>query len=83
MTVKIPGYSTLTGTPETILRVMQTANFTYISPDESAEDYLQCLRRRAEKFFGVRLEVTGETYAERAESLLRSLAKNNLIELTD
>lgn len=81
MTVKVPGYSTLTGTPETILRVMQTANF--IPSSESPEEYLQCLRRRAEKFFGVRLEVTGNTYAERAESLLRSLAKNNLIELID
>lgn len=81
MTVKIPGYSTLTGTPETILYVLQSANF--IHPDESPDEYLRGLELKAQKFFNIRLEVTGKTYAERAESLLRSLAKNNLIELTD
>lgn len=79
MTVKVPGYSTLTGTPEAILSVMQAASFT----PEISEDYIKSVQEHAQRFFGIHLDITGETYAERAESLLRALANHHMIELTE
>ena len=81
MTVKVPGLSTLTGTPEIILSILETVGFG--SDIGTGDAYIKSVQESARHFFDIRLEVTGETYAERAESLLRALARNDMIELTD
>lgn len=80
MTVTIPGYSSLTGTPEVILGLMQTARF-FDAPE--GDEYIESVKADAKRCLGITLETTGDTYQERAESLLRSMAKNHMITLTD
>lgn len=80
MTITIPGYSTLTGQPEMIVKLMQDARFMD-SPE--GEDYIEEITRTAWRCFGISLQVTGETAAERAESLLREMEKNNMIEIKE
>lgn len=43
MTVSVPGYSTLTGSPETILSVLEMAHFVDATPGQSAADTLRTL----------------------------------------
>lgn len=81
MTVTIKGYTTLTGKPETILRLMQEARLFDANID--AESYIETIQETALRCFGVPLIVTGNTYAERAESLLRAMAANGMIDLKD
>lgn len=80
MKVTIPGYSTLTGSPETILRLMQDAR---MMDDLSGDALIDQISRTAWSAFGVGLNVTGDTYAQRAESLLREMDRNNMIRITE
>lgn len=80
MKVTIPGYSTLTGSPEAILRLLQDAR---MMDDLSGDALIDQIGRTAWSAFGVGLNVTGDTYAERAESLLREMDKNNMIRITE
>ena len=80
MKVRIPGESTLTGSPEAILRVLQDARMT----DElGGDDLIEEITRTAWRAFGIGLQVTGDTYAERAESLLREMDKNNMLTIEE
>lgn len=80
MKVTIPGYTTLTGNPETILRLMQDAR---MFDEISGDDLITEVRRTAWRAFGIGLQVTGDTYAERAESLLREMNENHMIEIEE
>ena len=77
MTVTIPGYSSLTGKPATILQLMRDAQI--LNPEMSTADCIEAIQERAWNFFNIRLVAKGKTDEERAESLLRSLEKNNMI----
>ena len=80
MKITIPTYSTITGTPEAILQVMQDARF-FDHP--TGDDYIATIMNDSWKFYGIGLHVTGETHAERAESLLREMAKANMITIEE
>lgn len=82
MTVTIQGYTTLTGRPETIIKLMQDARI--LEPEPSTPDaYIKSVQQTAWRCFGISLNVTGDSIEERAESLLRELAKNKLITLAE
>ena len=81
MKVKIEGYSAITGRPEVILNLMKAARI--FDSDMSDEDYIETIRKAAWSLNGASLEVTGNTPAERAESLLRSMAENNMIRIEE
>ena len=78
MTVTVPGYTTLTGRPATILRLLEE---TQVWDGASGQDYIEKVQEATKRFYDIDLSVTGETYEERAESLLQELAKNNLIKI--
>lgn len=80
MKITIPTYSSITGTPEAILQVMQDARFFETA---TGDDYIDAIRNESWRFFGIGLQVTGDTYAERAESLLREMHKNNMINIEE
>lgn len=80
MKVRIPGYTTLTGSPEVILRMMQDARML---DDLAGDDLIQEISSTAWRAFGIGLQVSGGTYAERAESLLREMDKNSMIEIEE
>lgn len=80
MRIKVPGYTTLTGSPEAILSLMHDAR---IMDDASGDDLIQEVCRTAWRAFGIGLQITGDTYAERAESLLREMDKNQLIKIEE
>lgn len=80
MKVRIPGYTTLTGIPVTILKMMQDAR---VLDDLAGDDLIQEIRSTAWRAFGISLQVSGGTYAERAESLLREMDKNSMIEIEE
>ena len=81
MTIRIPGYTTLSGRPAAILRVMQDARMFDSAgpPDEDSAKIIQATR----SFYGIALNVTGDTIAARAESLLREMSRHGMIEITD
>ena len=81
MTVHIPGFSTLTGKPVTILRLMREARF--FADVQSDEEYIELMQQSAWRIFNVNLDVEGSTIDQRAESLLRSMADNGLIKLAE
>lgn len=80
MTVKVPGYSTLTGRPETILRLLEE---TRIWDKAEGDDYINSIIEAVERLWEYRLEVTGDTYEQRAMSLLKELAKYGLITIEE
>lgn len=80
MKVRVPGYTTLTGTPVAILRLMQDAR---IMDHASGDDLIEEVCRTAWRAFGIGLQITGDTYAERAESLLREMDKNQMINIEE
>lgn len=80
MKVTIPGYSTLTGSPEAILRLLQDARRL---DDLGGDDLINEISHTAWRAFGVGLQVSGDTYAERAESLLREMDKNHMINIEE
>lgn len=80
MTVTIPGYSSIMGQPTTILEVMQHARM-FDSPEGDA--YIDTVVADVKRLYEVNLIVTGDTYEQRAESLLREMAKANLINIEE
>ena len=80
MKVTIPGYTTLTGSPLTILKLMESARI--FETPEGAE-YIASVKETAKRAFGIDLKVTGATLEEQAESLLRSMAIHNLITIEE
>ena len=80
MRVTIPGYSTLTGSPEVILRLLEDARKL---DSLTGDDLINEISSTAWRAFNIDLQVTGETYAERAESLLREMDKNNMIHIEE
>ena len=81
MTIRIPGYTTLSGRPAAILRLMQDARMfdSAGTPDE----YIAKVVQAAWNFYGIALNVTGDTITARAESLLREMNRNGMIEITE
>lgn len=80
MTVKVPGYTTLTGKPETILRLLEE---TRIWDNATGDDYIDRIIEAVERLWEYRLEVTGDTYEQRANSLLKELDKYGLIKIEE
>lgn len=80
MTVKIPGYSSLTGRPETILQLLEQSR---IWDKAEGDDYINSIIEAVERLWEYRLEVTGDTYEQRALSLLRELDKYGLIKIIE
>ena len=76
MTIRVPGYTTLTGRPETILRLLEEAR---IFDKAEGNDYINSIIDAVWELWEYRLEVTGDTYEERAMSLLQELDKYGLI----
>lgn len=76
MTIKVPGYTTLTGSPQAILRLLEE---TRIFDKAEGDDYINSIIEAVGRLWEYRLEVTGDTYEERAMSLLQELAKYGLI----
>jgi hypothetical protein len=80
MTVRVPGYTTLTGRPETILRLLDE---TRIWDKVEGNDYIDSIIEAVERLWEYRLEVTGDTYEARALSLLKELDKYGLITIEE
>lgn len=80
MTVKVSGYTSLTGRPETILQLLEQ---TRIWDNADGDDYIVSIVEAVEQLWGHRLEVTGSTYEQKAMSLLRELDKYGLIEIEE
>lgn len=80
MKVTIPGYSTLTGSPEVILRLMQDAR---MMDNAGGDDLIEAISHTAWRAFGIGLQVTGDTYAERAESLLREMDRAHMLTIEE
>ena len=76
MKIEIPGYTEVAGSPAAILKLMQHARM-FDAPTE--DDYIKVVQQTAWRAFGIGLQVTGDTYAERAESLLREMNKAKMI----
>lgn len=80
MKITIPGYGTLTGSPVTLLRLMQDARmFDKLAGD----DLITEIRNTLWRAFEVDISIEGETLAERAESLLRGMAKNDIVKIEE
>ena len=82
MTITIPGYTSLTGRPHTILRLMLDARL-WDPKSMTVEEYIKTVKTEAWRFYGILLNVTGDTIEEQAESLLREMARYHLIEIQD
>lgn len=81
MKVKIPGYATVTGKPKAILNLMKDARL--FDSVDTIEEYIESVRKTAQRAFDIDLQVTGENEEERAESLLRAMQRENMIELEE
>ena len=80
MTVNIPGYSSISGKPEVVLKLMQEARvFNQLKGDE----YIQSVQETAQRCFNIALDVKGDTYEERAESLLKEMAAHDMIKIEE
>lgn len=80
MTVKVTGYTTLTGRPEAILQLLEA---TRIWDNATGDDYIVSIVEAVEQLWGHRLEVTGATYEQKAMSLLRELDKYGLVKIEE
>lgn len=80
MTITVPGYTTLTGRPETILRLLEE---TRIFDKAEGDEYIDSIVEAVERLWEHRLEVTGDTYEQRAMSLLKELDKYGLITIVE
>lgn len=80
MTINVPGYTTLTGKPETLLRLLEE---TRIWDNATGDDYIISIVEAVEQLWGHKLEVTGNTYERKAMSLLRELDKYGLIKIEE
>lgn len=81
MRVKIEGYTTLTGHPEAILKLIRDSQI--FNPEMSTEECIESIQHTAWRCFGTNLPVEGDTTAERAESLLRAMAENSMITIEE
>lgn len=81
MKVHIPGFSTMTGSPITILKLLQDARF--FKEAQSLDDYIVEVQQMVWRIYNLEMQVTGSTTAERAESLLRELNRHKLLEMED
>lgn len=80
MTINVPGYTTLTGRPETILRLLEE---TRIFDKAEGNDYIDSIIEAVERLWEYRLDVTGDTYEQRAKSLLKELDRYGLITIEE
>ena len=80
MTINVSGFTTLTGRPETLLRLLEE---TRIWDNATGDDYIVSIVEAVERLWGHRLEVTGDTYEQKAMSLLRELDKYGLIKIEE
>ena len=80
MTIKVTGYTTLTGRPETLLRLLEE---TRIFEKAEGNDYIERIVAAVEQLWGYRLEVAGDTYERKAMSLLKELDKYGLIKIEE
>lgn len=80
MRVTVPGYTSLEGKPESILQAMRDARLFYQIREE---EFVEGIIHTAWRLFGITLQVSGDTKAERSESLLREMARNNMIEIEE
>lgn len=80
MTITVPGYTTLTGTPHAILKLLQQARI-FDEESQTPEEYIKAVQMAAWRFYGITLNVTGNTPEEQASSLLQEMGKHNLIEI--
>lgn len=80
MTINVPGYTTLTGRPETLLWLLEE---TRIWDKAEGDDYIASIVEAVEQLWGHRLEVTGDTYEQKAMSLLWELDKHDLIKIEE
>lgn len=80
MTINVPGYTTLTGRPETILRLLEE---TRIFDKAEGDEYIDSIIEAVERLWGYHLKVTGDTYEKRALSLLKELDKYGLITIEE
>ena len=76
MTITVPGLTTITGRPETILRLLEE---TQVWDAAAGDTYIEKIQEAVSRAFEIHLDVNGSTYAERAASLLKELAKHDLI----
>ena len=82
MKVHIPGFTAMSGSPITILRLMRDARFFHDGPAD-LDDYITEMQQAAWRIYNVGLCVRGETIAERAESLVREMARHRLLEIEE
>ena len=80
MTIKVPGYTTLTGRPEALLRLLEESR---IWDNATGDDYIVSIVEAVERLWGYHLEITGDTYEQKAMSLLKELDKHGLITIED
>ena len=80
MRVTVPGYTSLEGKPESILQAMRDARLFY---QITEEEFIDGIIHTAWRLFGIALQVSGDTKEERSESLLREMARNNMIEIEE
>lgn len=80
MTIHVPGYSSLTGSPVALLRLLEEAR---IFDKAEGDDYIASIVEAVGQLWGHRLEVTGDTYEQKAMSLLRELDKYGLIKIEE
>lgn len=76
MTIRVPGYTTLTGSPKAILRLLEE---TRMWDKVEGNDYIDSIIEAVERLWEYHLEVTGDTYEQRALSLLEEMDKYGLI----
>lgn len=81
MKVMIEGYSTLIGSPAAILSLMQEARI--FEEPKSGDEYIKQVSEDMKRGFDIDLHITGNTLNDRAESLLRELAKNEMITIEE
>ena len=80
MTIKVPGYTTLAGRPEALLRLLEESR---IWDNATDDDYISSIVEAVGQLWGHRLEVAGDTYEQKAISLLRELDKYGLIKIEE
>lgn len=80
MKVHVPEYGTLIGDPVAIVKMLEDAR---MFDHPTGDDYIDEIVHTAWRAFNIGLHVTGDTYAERAESLLREMDKNHMINIEE
>lgn len=80
MKITIPGNGTIAGSPETIVKLMQAAR--YIDAP-TGDDYIATICSDADRLLGANLHVTGDTYPQRCESLLREMNRTHMIRIEE